>query len=148
MVLFNFRSDRMVELSKAFEYTDGSKFTGFARERVPRTKFVGMMQYDGDLHLPAHYLIPPPAIGKTSGEWLSKNGLRTFACSETQKFGHVTFFWNGNRSGYFDDKLETCGALPDCACAARGGRCLTVCDCLRARVQVCGAPARLRRWCA
>jgi bisphosphoglycerate-independent phosphoglycerate mutase (AlkP superfamily) len=68
------------------------------RSTRAQTKFVGMMQYDGDLHLPAHYLIPPPAIAKTSGEWLSKNGLRTFACSETQKFGHVTFFWNGNRS--------------------------------------------------
>jgi 2,3-bisphosphoglycerate-independent phosphoglycerate mutase len=94
VVLFNFRSDRMVELSKAFEYREPGKFTSFDRERVP----VGMMQYDGDLKLPAHYLVPPPAIGKTSGEWLAKNGLRTFACSETQKFGHVTFFWNGNRS--------------------------------------------------
>ena len=108
MVLFNFRSDRMVELSKAFEYTEEGKFTSFDRERVPKTKFVGMMQYDGDLHLPAHYLVPPPAIAKTSGEWLAHNGQRTFACSETQKFGHVTFFWNGNRSGYFNDKLETC----------------------------------------
>ena len=98
MVLFNFRSDRMVELSKAFEYRDPGKFTAFDRERVPDVKFVGMMQYDGDLKLPAHYLVPPPAIAKTSGEWLAHNGLRTFACSETQKFGHVTFFWNGNRS--------------------------------------------------
>jgi 2,3-bisphosphoglycerate-independent phosphoglycerate mutase len=98
VVLFNFRSDRMVELSKAFEYTEPGKFTSFDRERVPNTKFVGMMQYDGDLHLPKNYLVPPPTIAKVSGEWLAKNGLRTFACSETQKFGHVTFFWNGNRS--------------------------------------------------
>ena len=42
-----------------------------------------------------------------SGEYLAKNGISTFACSETQKFGHVTFFWNGNRSGFFDAKLET-----------------------------------------
>lgn len=70
-------------------------------------KFVGMMQYDGDLLLPANYLVPPPEIHKTSGEYLVHNGISTFACSETQKFGHVTFFWNGNRSGYFDSKLET-----------------------------------------
>jgi hypothetical protein len=70
-------------------------------------KFVGMMQYDGDLLLPANYLVPPPEIHKTSGEFLVHNGISTFACSETQKFGHVTFFWNGNRSGYFDSKLET-----------------------------------------
>jgi 2,3-bisphosphoglycerate-independent phosphoglycerate mutase len=44
---------------------------------------------------------------QVSGEYLVKNGISTFACSETQKFGHVTFFWNGNRSGYFDSKLET-----------------------------------------
>lgn len=70
-------------------------------------KFVGMMQYDGDLLLPANYLVPPPEIHKTSGEYLVHNGISTFACSETQKFGHVTFFWNGNRSGYFDSKMET-----------------------------------------
>ena len=69
-----------------------------------------MMQYDGDLHLPANYLIPPPAIANTSGEWLAKNGLRTFACSETQKFGHVTFFWNGNRS------VRRCACAASCAC--------------------------------
>lgn len=70
-------------------------------------KFVGMMQYDGDLLLPANFLVPPPEIHKTSGEYLVHNGISTFACSETQKFGHVTFFWNGNRSGYFDSNMET-----------------------------------------
>lgn len=75
--------------------------------RAQDLKFVGMMQYDGDLLLPANYLVPPPEIHKTSGEFLVHNGISTFACSETQKFGHVTFFWNGNRSGYFDSKLET-----------------------------------------
>jgi 2,3-bisphosphoglycerate-independent phosphoglycerate mutase len=70
------------------------------------------MQYDGDLKLPKMYLVPPPAISGTSGEFLAKNGLRTFVCSETQKFGHVTFFWNGNRSGYFDESLETYVEIP------------------------------------
>lgn len=97
VVLFNFRADRMVELSKAFEYEE---FDHFERERWPKDlKFVGMMQYDGDLLLPKHFLVPPPEIRGTSGEYLSRNGITTFACSETQKFGHVTFFWNGNRSG-------------------------------------------------
>jgi hypothetical protein len=77
------------------------------RERKPDVKFVGIMQYDGDLKLPANYLVPPPVISQVSGEHLVASGIRTFACSETQKFGHVTFFWNGNRSGYFDSKLET-----------------------------------------
>ena len=48
-----------------------------------------MMQYDGDLKLPARFLVPPPAIGGVSGEIFAKNGITTFACSETQKFGHV-----------------------------------------------------------
>ena len=99
VVICNFRADRVVEISKAFEYAD---FDSFDRVRFPKTKFVGLMQYDGDLKLPANYLVPPPLIERTSGEWLAKNGLKTFACSETQKFGHVTFFWNGNRSGYFN----------------------------------------------
>lgn len=112
VVLFNFRADRMVQMSKAFEYPD-DKFPFFDRERFPKDlKFVGMMQYDGDLHLPTHYLVSPPLINNVSGEYLARNGLATFACSETQKFGHVTFFWNGNRSGYFDAKLETYVEIP------------------------------------
>ncbi|GIL59808.1 hypothetical protein Vafri_14526 [Volvox africanus] len=110
VVLFNFRADRMVEISKAFEYQD---FTTFDRERYPvGLRFVGMMQYDGDLKLPANYLVPPPEILHVSGEFLVKNGITTFACSETQKFGHVTFFWNGNRSGYLDAKLEQYLEIP------------------------------------
>mmetsp|Transcript_35619 Transcript_35619/g.79184 ORF Transcript_35619/g.79184 Transcript_35619/m.79184 type:complete len:558 (-) Transcript_35619:762-2435(-) len=110
VVLFNFRADRMVEMSKAFEYAE---FDHFDRERLPKDlRFVGMMQYDGDLKLPTNYLVPPPEILHVSGEYLAKNGVSTFACSETQKFGHVTFFWNGNRSGYFDSKLETYLEIP------------------------------------
>jgi bisphosphoglycerate-independent phosphoglycerate mutase (AlkP superfamily) len=54
-----------------------------------QTRFVGMMQYDGDLKLPARFLVPPPAIHGVSGELLARAGASTFACSETQKFGHV-----------------------------------------------------------
>lgn len=114
VVLFNFRADRMVEMSKAFEYPD---FDIFDRVRYPKDlKFVGMMQYDGDLLLPKTFLVPPPEIKGVSGEYLTKNGISTFACSETQKFGHVTFFWNGNRSGYFDSALETYLEVPSDNC--------------------------------
>lgn len=110
VVLFNFRADRMVQMSKAFEYPE---LKAFDRQRMPKDlKFVGMMQYDGDLHLPTHYLVSPPEILHVSGEYLAKNGISTFACSETQKFGHVTFFWNGNRSGFFDAALETYVEIP------------------------------------
>lgn len=109
VVTFNFRADRVIEISKAFEYEN---FSAFDRVRWPKTRFAGLMQYDGDLKLPTNFLVPPPAISGTSGEFLAKNGLKTFVCSETQKFGHVTFFWNGNRSGYFNEALETYVEIP------------------------------------
>eukprot|EP00475_Leptophrys_vorax_P035936 TRINITY_DN5990_c0_g1_i1.p2 TRINITY_DN5990_c0_g1~~TRINITY_DN5990_c0_g1_i1.p2 ORF type:complete len:580 (-),score=31.79 TRINITY_DN5990_c0_g1_i1:132-1814(-) len=114
VVIWNYRADRVVQISKAFEYEDN--FPYFDRVRFPKVRFAGMMQYDGDLKLPANYLVTPPLIEKTSGQYLVANGVRTFACSETQKFGHVTFFWNGNRSGKLDDKLETYFEVPSDKC--------------------------------
>ncbi|KAL4309742.1 hypothetical protein GQ457_01G023890 [Hibiscus cannabinus] len=109
VVTFNFRADRMVMLAKALEYQDFDKFD---RVRVPKIRYAGMLQYDGELKLPNHYLVSPPEIDRTSGEYLVRNGVRTFACSETVKFGHVTFFWNGNRSGYFNPELEEYVEIP------------------------------------
>ncbi|VAH65348.1 unnamed protein product [Triticum turgidum subsp. durum] len=109
VVTFNFRADRMVMLAKALEFPDFDKFD---RVRVPKIKYAGMLQYDGELKLPSKYLVSPPLIERTSGEYLVKNGVRTFACSETVKFGHVTFFWNGNRSGYFDETREEYVEIP------------------------------------
>ncbi|XP_017648495.1 2,3-bisphosphoglycerate-independent phosphoglycerate mutase-like [Gossypium arboreum] len=109
VVTFNFRADRMVMLAKALEYQDFDKFD---RVRFPKIRYAGMLQYDGELKLPSHYLVSPPEIDRTSGEYLVYNGIRTFACSETVKFGHVTFFWNGNRSGYFNPELEKYVEIP------------------------------------
>uniref|UniRef100_K3XFX0 phosphoglycerate mutase (2,3-diphosphoglycerate-independent) n=3 Tax=Setaria TaxID=4554 RepID=K3XFX0_SETIT len=109
VVTINFRADRMVMLAKALEYADFDKFD---RVRVPKIRYAGMLQYDGELKLPNRYLVSPPEIERTSGEYLVKNGIRTFACSETVKFGHVTFFWNGNRSGYFDETKEEYVEIP------------------------------------
>jgi 2,3-bisphosphoglycerate-independent phosphoglycerate mutase len=109
VVTFNFRADRMVMLAKALEFADFDKFD---RVRVPKIKYAGMLQYDGELKLPGKFLVSPPLIARTSGEYLVKNGVRTFACSETVKFGHVTFFWNGNRSGYFDETKEEYVEIP------------------------------------
>jgi 2,3-bisphosphoglycerate-independent phosphoglycerate mutase len=66
-----------------------------------------MMEYDGDAKIPSHYLVKPPAIDHTLSDYLCANKIRSFAISETQKFGHVTYFWNGNKSGYVDKSLET-----------------------------------------
>lgn len=99
VVFYNFRGDRAIEITRAFVEADFDKFD---RVRVPQVTYAGMLQYDGDLQLPKRFLVAPPAIKDTSGEWFSRMGLAQFACSETQKFGHVTYFWNGNRSGKFD----------------------------------------------
>ena len=109
VVLFNFRGDRAIEISRAFTE---EVFTKFDRGRVPKVFYAGMMQYDGDLHIPPNYLVEPPTIDDTLGEYLVGCGVRQFACSETQKFGHVTYFWNGNRSGMFDKKLEEYLEIP------------------------------------
>ncbi|URE14969.1 LURP-one-related 8 [Musa troglodytarum] len=109
VVTFNFRADRMVMIAKALEYADFDKFD---RVRVPKIRYAGMLQYDGELKLPNRYLVSPPEIDRTSGEYLVHNGIRTFACSETVKFGHVTFFWNGNRSGYFNPSMEEYVEIP------------------------------------
>ncbi|UJR82085.1 Phosphoglycerate mutase [Sandaracinus amylolyticus] len=95
VILFNFRGDRAIEITRAFEE---DTFTKFDRGPKPDVFFAGMMQYDGDLKLPAHFLVPPPEIDRTLSEHLAANGVSQLAISETQKFGHVTYFWNGNRS--------------------------------------------------
>jgi 2,3-bisphosphoglycerate-independent phosphoglycerate mutase len=109
VVFVNFRGDRALQITRAFE---ADAFPCFDRVRRPDVVYAGMMEYDGDLHVPRTYLVAPPTIERTSGEYLARNGIRTFACSETQKFGHVTYFWNGNRSGKFDDALETYVEVP------------------------------------
>lgn len=109
VVLFNFRGDRAIEISQAFESVEFDKFD---RGRHPDVFFAGMLQYDGDLAVPAQYLVDPPQIDRTMGEYLCASGVPSFAISETQKYGHVTFFWNGNRSGYIDKDLETYIEIP------------------------------------
>jgi len=103
VVYFNFRGDRALEITAAFEEDNFDKFD---RVRHPNVCYAGMMEYDGDLHVPARYLVSPPAIDRTMGEYLAASGVRTLAISETQKYGHVTYFFNGNRTGKFNDKLE------------------------------------------
>ncbi|HEX2948257.1 MAG TPA: 2,3-bisphosphoglycerate-independent phosphoglycerate mutase [Armatimonadota bacterium] len=109
VVYFNFRGDRSIEISRAFEEENLSEID---RGVCPKVKYAGMMQYDGDLKLPKLFLVDPPAIDHTMGEYLVKAGVRQLAVSETQKFGHVTYFFNGNRSGKFDESLEDYVEVP------------------------------------
>ncbi len=109
VAFFNFRGDRSIEISKAFDNDD---FNAFARGSKLDVYYAGMMEYDGDLHIPTHFLVSPPAIQNPMSQYLADTGIRQFACAETQKFGHVTYFWNGNRSGKFSEELETFVEVP------------------------------------
>ena len=109
VILFNFRGDRAQEISLAFDREDFDKFD---RPDYTGVSFAGMLQYDGDLNIPEHYLVQPPVIENTLTEVLCQAGIREYALSETQKFGHVTYFWNGNRSGKVDENLEVYEEVP------------------------------------
>ena len=110
VILFNFRGDRALELSMAFD--GDASFDKIDRGVIPQVKYAGMLEYDGDLHIPHKYLVSPPQIRNTLTELLVENGINEYACSETQKYGHVTYFWNGNRSEKFSEELETWQEVP------------------------------------
>lgn len=109
VVLFNFRGDRAIELSQAFDDDD---FIHFDRKRRPDVLYAGMMQYDGDLNIPKNYLVSPPKIDGSVAEYMCASGIKTLAISETQKYGHVTFFWNGNKSDKVSEALEDYVEIP------------------------------------
>ena len=109
VILYNFRGDRALEISMAFDYEE---FSFFNRGPKLNCYYAGMLEYDGDLHIPRHYLVNPPEIKNTLSELLVEAGLSQYAVSETQKYGHVTYFWNGNRSAKFSEKLVTFKEIP------------------------------------
>lgn len=109
VVLFNFRGDRAIEISMAFDEKDFNKFD---RKYYPNVCYAGLLQYDGDLQLPKRFLVNPPEIKNTLTEVLVAAKINEFAISETQKYGHVTYFWNGNRSGKVSEELETYMEIP------------------------------------
>lgn len=93
VLFFNFRADRAREITRAITATD---FTGFERRKRPSlAAFVCMTEYDAALNLPA--VFKPQEIRNMLAEVLSKRGLRQFRVSETEKYAHVTFFFNGGR---------------------------------------------------
>ena len=109
VILYNFRGDRAIEISKAFDSKD---FKEFDRVRYPEVYYCGMLQYDGDLKIPNKFLVEPPHIKNTLSEFLVNKNVKSYAVSETQKYGHVTYFWNGNRSEKFDENLEVWEEVP------------------------------------
>ncbi|MEE1674503.1 2,3-bisphosphoglycerate-independent phosphoglycerate mutase [Agarivorans aestuarii] len=96
-VLFmNFRADRAREISRCFVEQD---FTGFERAKVPACEFVTLTQYAADIKAPCAY--GPTDLVNTLGEWLEKNNKTQLRISETEKYAHVTFFFNGGKEDAF-----------------------------------------------
>ncbi len=114
VILANFRGDRALELSMAFD--GGDDFDKFDRKFIPKVEYAGLMEYDGDLHIPKQYLVSPPDIDRTMAEYLCATGVKQFSISETQKFGHITYFFNGNKSGKFSEELEDYVEIPSDNC--------------------------------
>ena len=109
VVLFNFRGDRAIEISRAYEEADFAEFdrSGPAGRPRPACSSPGCCSTTATRWCPsATWSTRPRSIAPIS-EYLCAEGVRSFAVSETQKFGHVTYFWNGNRSGYINAELET-----------------------------------------
>jgi 2,3-bisphosphoglycerate-independent phosphoglycerate mutase len=97
VVFFNFRADRARELTRAL--TDPA-FSHFARRVTPQlSAYVCMCQYDKTLPLPVAF--PPQALDKILGQLLSELGIAQFRTAETEKYAHVTFFFNGGREEPF-----------------------------------------------
>ncbi len=109
VVMMNFRGDRAIEITEAFELDD---FPHFDRGRRPKVFYAGMMVYDEDRGLPRHVLMPPVKVENTFGERILLRGWRQFRVAETQKYPHVTFFFNGGRREPLDPKRETYLLIP------------------------------------
>ena len=103
VVLFNFRGDRAIEISRSFDEPDLDEFD---RGPIPDVQFAGIMQYEAEQQIPKQFLVSPSKINDVMGEYLAASGVSQLAGSETQKYGHVTYFFNGNRSGKFEESLE------------------------------------------
>ncbi len=92
-IYFDFRADRAVEIAQAFTYDD---FPHFDRGERPDVYFAGMTEYNSDVHVPEHRLVEPAVFEDTLNQFIGKNHLNQLAVAETVKFGHITYYFNGN----------------------------------------------------
>ncbi|HAU3359915.1 TPA: 2,3-bisphosphoglycerate-independent phosphoglycerate mutase [Salmonella enterica subsp. salamae] len=90
LIFMNFRADRAREITRAFVNAD---FDGFARKKVVNLNFVMLTEYAADIKTVVAY--PPASLANTFGEWMAKNDKTQLRISETEKYAHVTFFFNG-----------------------------------------------------
>jgi 2,3-bisphosphoglycerate-independent phosphoglycerate mutase len=116
VVYLDFRADRAIETAQAFTYND---FPHFARKYADGTDFhpddiyfAGVAEYNADSHVPAHVLMPPLEITHTLSDTLSAAGISQYAVSETVKYGHVTYYFDGNHYLDPNDTLHTYVEVP------------------------------------
>ena len=95
LVYFDFRADRAIEIAQAFTYWDFPHFNRGAYT-PDDVYFVGMTEYNADTHVPEHRLVEPVYISDTLNQFLGLRGIPELAISETVKFGHITYYFNGN----------------------------------------------------
>ena len=92
VIFFNYREDRARQLTKAFVLDD---FDGFKRDKIKNLDFVTMVEYE--VGLPVRVVFPPQKITSCLGKIISENGKTQFHIAETEKYAHVTYFFNGGR---------------------------------------------------
>lgn len=92
-IYFDFRADRAIEIAMAFTYND---FPYFDRGNKPDVYFAGMTEYNSDTHVPEHQLVAPVQYRNALNEFLGNRQISQLAISETVKFGHITYYFNGN----------------------------------------------------
>ncbi|MCR5536451.1 MAG: 2,3-bisphosphoglycerate-independent phosphoglycerate mutase [Succinivibrio sp.] len=93
LIFMNFRADRARQITRSF-VNDDANFQGFKRQVRPQlADFVMLTQYAADIHTACAY--PPEDLHNTLGEWLSSHNKTQLRISETEKYAHVTFFFNG-----------------------------------------------------
>ena len=95
LIYFDFRADRAIEIAQAFTYWD---FPYFNRgDYTPDdVYFVGMTEYNSDTHVPEHRLVEPVQINESLNQFLAERDISQLGVSETVKFGHITYYFNGN----------------------------------------------------
>jgi len=103
VMMMNFRGDRAIEITEAFELDD---FNGFDRGQRPDMTYAGMMVYDEDRNLPALQLMGPTKVDNPFGKRILGMGIKQFRLTETQKYPHVTFFFNGGYRKPLDASME------------------------------------------
>ncbi len=96
LIFMNFRADRARQISRSFANDD---FTGFTRKVRPAINFVMLTEYATDIK--AACAFPPSDLKNTLGEWLSSHNKTQLRISETEKYAHVTFFFNGGVENQF-----------------------------------------------